>query len=149
SGFIPASGAAGFAAKAIDQNRQRKEEGFTGPIAGKVPGLRSRLPEKQPVTPLKPAAPFAARLRELGIEEGSVKAMKSEPETLYKTRLEKISTWSNKYGSSLVSNPAFAKLTPAQQKLAIKNLQENIHEQANEREPNVELFDAASLIESA
>ncbi|HKQ90166.1 MAG TPA: hypothetical protein VJZ77_05760, partial [Blastocatellia bacterium] len=47
SGFIPASGAMGATAKAMDQNRRRKAEGFIGPIMSKIPGLRARLPEKQ------------------------------------------------------------------------------------------------------
>jgi hypothetical protein len=46
SGFIPASGAVGAAAKAIDQNRKRETPGFTGPIMSRIPGLRGLLPEK-------------------------------------------------------------------------------------------------------
>jgi hypothetical protein len=46
SGFIPASGAAGFAAKAIDSEQKRQAEGFTGPILNRIPGLRGRLPVK-------------------------------------------------------------------------------------------------------
>src|SRR5262249_22862654 len=47
SGFIPASGAMGFAAKAIDTEQKRQAEGFTGPILNRVPGLRQRLPVKE------------------------------------------------------------------------------------------------------
>src|SRR5262245_4046351 len=46
SGFIPASGALGAAAKALDANRKRETPGFTGPILNRVPGLRQRLPVK-------------------------------------------------------------------------------------------------------
>jgi hypothetical protein len=49
SGFIPASGATGFAAKALDPVKKRHAEGFTGPIMNRLPGLRQRLPEKPPV----------------------------------------------------------------------------------------------------
>src|SRR5262249_4658049 len=47
SGFIPASGAMGFAAKAIDTEQKRQPEGFLGPIQNRIPGLRSRLPVKE------------------------------------------------------------------------------------------------------
>ena len=47
AGFIPASGAAGYAAKAIDSGQKRQEQGFLGPIMSRVPGLRQRLPLKE------------------------------------------------------------------------------------------------------
>src|SRR5262245_5484098 len=47
AGFIPASGAMGFAAKAIDSEQRRQAEGFTGPILNHIPGLRQRLPVKE------------------------------------------------------------------------------------------------------
>jgi len=47
SGFIPASGAMGYAAKAFDSEKKRETDGFTGPIMNRVPGLRQRLPVKE------------------------------------------------------------------------------------------------------
>jgi hypothetical protein len=47
SGFIPASGAMGAAAKALDPEKKRETKGFTGPIMNRIPGLRQRLPVKE------------------------------------------------------------------------------------------------------
>jgi len=126
SGFIPASGAVGAAAKALDKGRKREAEGFTGAIQSRIPFLRSQLPEKGSAT--------------------AVKRMKGEPENLYNARRQRVEEWSNKYGAALVADPGFAKLTPTQQKLAIKSLQENIREEANDREPNLSLFEPGRII---
>ena len=47
SGFIPASGLAGAAAKALDPEKRRETEGFTGPILNRIPILRQQLPVKE------------------------------------------------------------------------------------------------------
>jgi hypothetical protein len=47
AGFIPASGALGAAAKALDPVQKREAEGFLGPIMNRVPGLREQLPAKK------------------------------------------------------------------------------------------------------
>lgn len=55
SGFIPAVGAVGAAAKAMDGGKKRKTEGFVEPIMERIPGLRQQLPEKpQPKRQNKP-----------------------------------------------------------------------------------------------
>jgi hypothetical protein len=149
SGFIPASGAMGAAAKAIDQNRRREDEGFTGPIMNRIPGLRGQLPEKQQRSRIQSGAAYAAKLREYGIEGGSVQRFKGEPEELFNARRQRVGQWSDKYGEGLVSHPEFSRLTPSQQKHALKNLQENIREESNDKFPNMSLFEPYRLIDQA
>ena len=149
AGFIPASGALGAAAKGVDKNRKRETPGFTGPIVNKIPGLRGTLPEKEKGSRAQISAAYAAKLKEHGIDVGFVKRMKGEPEELYKGRLGRIESWSNRYGEKLVSDPGFSKLTPSQQKSALKSLRENIYTEANDKEPNLELFEAGRIVYAA
>lgn len=98
---------------------------------------------------IQSAGNFAAKLQEHGIEPDFAKRLKGEPEDLYNARLKRIEDWSDKYGNSLVDHPGFEKLTPVQQRHALKALRESIHEEANDRYPNLSLLEPGRLIYQA
>jgi len=140
SGFIPASGALGAAAKAMDSAKKREAEGFLGPVMSKIPGLRELLPEKGQGSAFVNAAveksrPLLAELQRLGkqipeirrktkrvYQDGKWSTVNDESEDAFNARVQQFGQNYTLYGLKLLDSPRFKAAPDVVKDLALQNL---------------------------
>lgn len=150
SGFIPASGATGFAAKAIDKGRNREAEGFTGPIMSRIPGLRSQLPEKAKAALLDEPAEWRSEQKAAGERRMSVsprradKDSRAETPAEFSARRNRVNQMLRQYGSRLVGSSAYKGASTEERKA----MREYLRQAIGRKDVNVGLLDPLAILSS-
>jgi hypothetical protein len=144
SGFIPASGAVGAAAKAMDRGRQREAEGFTGPIMSRIPGLRERLPERVKPALLDEPAGFrqSGEKKMFLAPRRADRDSKAETPQEFTARRANVNQLLNTYGRRLIDSRAYQSANVEERAAMRKYLREAI----GRENLNVELLDPGRIL---
>lgn len=147
----------------------REAKGFTGSIMGQIPGVRRFLPVKKDaqgkeiepgygaralglVDPFSSkeikSTPLLDKMEQLGMGFGKPVQKPGEPENLFKARVERADAWFDEYGRTLAAHPEFQTLSEKQQKAALTRLRQSINLQSNRKEPELDKFDAKTIVEA-
>lgn len=151
SGFIPASGAVGAAAKAMDPAKGRKAEGFTGSIMSRVPGFRERLPEAAKPQLLDEPKAWRDEQKAAGEKRMFLQpkradkkdpASKDETPAQFGSRLAVVNDLLRKYATKMVESNAYKKASP-EEKAAMR---EYLREAIGREDLNTELLDPMRIL---
>lgn len=127
SGFLPASGALGATAKALDTVKKREAEGFTGPIMSKIPGLREQLPatgNDAIDAAVERNSPLLVELQRLGVRIAELQRKKDEPDDKFNARVQQFGQNYTSYGLRLIQDSRFRAASDDVKARALKRLNE-------------------------